>query len=101
MPAGMLTSSTLFFLIRPAPLHAAQGSEITLPLPRQVGQVCWIEKNPCCMRTAPAPPHMVHVFGEVPGLAPEPWQVSQLSQAGTRMSVAKPLAACSSVISML
>ena len=41
------------------------------------------------------------IFGDVPGLAPEPWQVSQLSQAGTRMSVAKPFAACSSVISRL
>jgi hypothetical protein len=39
--------------------------------------------------------------GDVPGLAPLPWQVSHLSQLGTRMVVSKPCAACSSVISRL
>ena len=53
------------------------------------------------MRTLPLPPQVPQVFGLVPGLAPEPLQVSQVSQLGTRISVAKPSAACSSVISML
>ena len=44
---------------------------------------------------------VVQVTGEVPGLAPEPWQVSHLSHDGTRMVVSKPWAACSSVISRL
>ena len=101
MPCGIATSSTLFFLTRPAPLQVVQGSGITLPLPRQVGQVCWIEKKPCDMRTLPAPPQVPQVLALVPGLAPEPEQVSQVSQLGTRISVAKPSAACSSVISML
>ena len=51
------------------------------------------------MRTAPEPPQVRQVLGEVPGLAPEPLQVSQFSQLGTRISVSKPAAACSSVIS--
>ena len=29
-----------------------------VPAPLQAGQVCWIEKKPCCMRTWPAPPQV-------------------------------------------
>jgi hypothetical protein len=36
----------------------------------------------------------------VPGLAPLPWQVSQLSQVGMRICVSLPKAASSSVISI-
>src|SRR5215207_2797801 len=97
----MLTSSTLFCLMRPAPWQLVQGSGITLPEPRHVGHVCWIEKNPCDMRTLPEPLHVPHVFELVPGLAPAPLQTSHVSQLGTRMSVAKPFAACSRVSSML
>ena len=100
MPAGILTSSVLVFLVRPTPSQVPHGSGITLPLPWQVGQVCWIEKKPCCRRTVPCPAQDVHTLGLVPGLAPVPPQVSQPSQLGTRISVAKPAAACSSVISI-
>src|SRR3546814_8796901 len=51
------------------------------------------------MRTAPDPSHVWQVLGCVPGFAPEPWQTSQVSQLGTRISVSKPLAACSRLIS--
>jgi hypothetical protein len=53
------------------------------------------------MRTLPAPPQVPQVFALVPGFAPEPEHVSQVSQLGTRISVAKPSAACSRVIYML
>ena len=77
------------------------GSAITWPEPWQVGQVCWIEKKPCVMRTLPEPPQVPQRLALVPGFAPDPLQVSQVSQLGTRISVAKPFAACSSVSSML
>jgi len=86
MPAGIFTSSVLLFFTRPMPSQVVHGSGITWPLPRQVGHVCWIEKKPCCTRTEPWPPQLWQVFGLVPGLAPEPWQVSQFSQPGTRIS---------------
>ena len=50
-PAGILTDRVLCFLTRPWPWQAAQGSLMILPEPWQCGQVCWMEKNPCCMRT--------------------------------------------------
>jgi hypothetical protein len=34
-----------------------------LPLPWHFGQVCWIEKKPCCMRTWPWPAQVVQVIG--------------------------------------
>jgi hypothetical protein len=55
---------------------------MTLPVPWQVGQVCWIEKKPCDMRTEPEPWHASHVFGCVPAFAPEPLQVSHVSIVG-------------------
>ena len=100
MPAGILTSSVLVFLMRPWPEQVRQGSGMILPVPWQLGQVCWIEKKPWRMCTVPAPEQVGQVFGEVPGLAPEPLQVSQFSQLGTRICVSLPAAASSSVISI-
>src|SRR5690625_4403479 len=90
MPAGIFTSRVLLERTRPPPLHLLQGSLISCPVPWQVGQVCCTLKKPCCMRTAPAPRQVLHVSGEVPGLAPDPWQLSHSSQLGTRISVSKP-----------
>src|SRR5690606_3462359 len=98
--AGMLTSRVFCFLMRPWPSQAVQGSGMTLPLPRQVGHVCWIEKKPCCTRTLPCPLQVWQVLGCVPGFAPEPLQVVQRSQLGTRICVVCPLAASSRVISI-
>ena len=53
MPAGILTSSVLFFLIRPWPLQVVQGSGMILPVPWQCGQVCWMLKKPWRMCTVP------------------------------------------------
>ena len=50
-----------------------------VPAPLHAGQVCWIEKKPCCMRTWPAPPQVPQAVGEVPGLAPLPPQLPQPS----------------------
>ena len=57
-------------------------------------------KKPWRMCTVPLPLQVVQVFGLVPGLAPLPLQVSQLSQLGMRICVSLPRAASSSVISI-
>ena len=49
-----------------------------------------MEKKPWLARTRPAPPQPVQVVGLVPGRAPEPSQVSQLSEAGTVISTSEP-----------
>lgn len=46
MPAGILISSVFCRLILPWPEQAVQGSGTTLPVPRQVGQVCCTLKKP-------------------------------------------------------
>ncbi len=57
-------------------------------------------KKPWRMCTVPLPLQVVQVLALVPGLAPLPWQVSQLSQLGMRICVSLPRAASSSVISI-
>ncbi|MNR52824.1 hypothetical protein D3C85_1727370 [compost metagenome] len=52
-PAGIFTFSVLCVFTWPAPWHLWHGSVICLPLPWQVGQVCWMEKKPWLMRTWP------------------------------------------------
>ncbi len=46
-----------------------------------------------------APPQAPQTLGQVPGLAPEPSQVSQVMAAGTTISTSAPAKACSRVIS--
>jgi len=73
---------------------------MTLPFPRQVGQVCCTLKKPWRICTEPAPLQVPQVLTWVPGLAPVPLQVSQLSQLGMRIWASLPRAASSSVTSM-
>ena len=49
-----------------------------------------MEKKPWVARTRPAPPQALQVVGLVPGWAPEPSQVSQVSAAGTTISTSEP-----------
>ena len=49
-----------------------------------------IEKKPWLARTRPAPPQPPQTVGLVPGLAPEPSQVSQVMEAGTLISTSEP-----------
>ena len=74
---------------------------MTWPRPWQVGQVRSTVKKPDCERTAPWPPQVAQVFGLVPGLAPEPLQVSQETEVGTRICAVLPVKASVRLISML
>src|SRR5690606_25889117 len=84
-PGGILTDSFLTLATRPRPWHLPQGVVMTVPAPLHAGQVCWMEKNPCCIRTWPTPPQVAHETGSVPGSAPLPLQVSQVTCVGTSM----------------
>src|SRR3546814_910425 len=99
MPAGILTCRVLLRRMRPTPSQDGHGSVISLPVPWQVGQVCCTLKKPCCMRTAPEPPQVRQVLGEVPGLALLPWQVSPCYKLGTRLSVLQPYVGCFRTVS--
>ena len=100
MPAGIFTSSVFCFLSLPWPEQVVQGSGMILPVPRQCGQVCCTLKKPWRICTVPLPVQVVQVLALVPGLAPLPWQVSQLSHEGMRICASLPRAASSRVISM-
>jgi hypothetical protein len=82
MPAGILTSSVFCFLILPWPWQAVQGSGMTLPVPRQVGQVCCTLKKPWRICTEPEPLQVAQVLTWVPGLAPLPLQTVARVPAG-------------------
>ena len=90
MPEGMLTDSERSSVTRPWPWHLVQGSVIVWPRPWQVGQVRSIEKKPWAARTRPEPWQVAHVFGLVPGLAPDPEQTSQVIEVGTRICAVLP-----------
>ena len=100
-PAGMLTESVRSLVTRPWPEQALQGSEITWPRPWQVGQVRSTVKKPDCERTAPWPPQVEQVLGDVPGLAPVPLHTSHDTEEGTRICAFLPVKASVRLISML
>ena len=74
-------------MICPRPPHLGQAEEVTI-CPKGVfwARVIW-----------PVPRQLLQVVGLVPGLAPLPWQVVQLSVRGTSMVDSRPVAACSKV----
>jgi len=74
----------------PSPWQSLQGEVTTLPVPWQRPQVRATLKNPCWKVTWPRPPHEVQATGEVPGAAPEPWQVPQVSPRGIWRFVSVP-----------
>ena len=54
---------------------------ITWPRPPQLGHTCENENGPWSTAIEPLPWHSGHVWGEVPGAAPDPWQVEQVASA--------------------
>ena len=88
-PAGMRTESVRSRRTWPMPWQSPQGSSTRRPDPPQRGQARSMEKKPWVARTRPWPPQALQVVGLVPGLAPEPSQVSQVSAAGTVISTSE------------
>src|ERR1700744_6459935 len=100
-PCGILTDRVRSRVTRPEPEHDGHGSSIIWPRPWQPGQADSSGKKPRACRTRPAPPHIEHVFGLVPALAPVPEQDSQVTETGISICAVLPWNASSRVISML
>src|SRR6516164_3132754 len=83
-PAGILTDKVRSLTTRPEPLQAAHASLMISPRPWQEGQVRSMVKKPWLARTLPAPLQVGQEAGCVPGLAPEPLQLAQVTLEGTR-----------------
>ena len=75
----------------PAPWQVGQGSSITVPEPPQREQGWEIENMPWpWLPRCRAPRSADTPFGVVPGLAPVPWQVGQVSCVGTDSGICAP-----------
>jgi hypothetical protein len=79
----MLTRIRLIERCAPLPPQVEQGSSMIVPDPWQREQGWEIEKIPWLSASTPVPLQTGQTFGEVPGLAPVPWQVGQACEVGT------------------
>ena len=83
IPAGIFTDIRTCLFTFPFPLQSTQGSGITSPVPWQFVQVLtvciWPSIVVCICLIWPVPPQTVHFVFFVPGFAPSPWQVEQVS----------------------
>ena len=88
--------------VRPSPWQVSQTDSTTRPSPRQRGQAVTLTIWPSIVwrswRISPRPLHCGQVVGWVPGLAPEPWQVSHRLRTGNSISFSVPWTASSKVI---
>lgn len=102
-PAGILTVRVRRDRTRPSPAHSGQGVGTTVPKPWHWGQgrevMTWPRKERVTCETSPRPRHMSQVCAAVPGAAPSPAQVPQVTAVSTWMSFVVPKAASSSSIS--
>src|SRR6185295_3333765 len=72
IPAGIVTSISLFAPTSPSPLQVAQGDVIRVPAPPQEGQLDCSMKKPAFRPTTPRPAQVEQVDRDVPGFAPDP-----------------------------
>src|SRR5262245_58952850 len=86
----MVTRYFFTVLRIPLPPQVGQGSSITVPLPPQREQGWEVENRPWEEASTPRPWHSGQIDGAVPGLAPEPWQVTQGAEVGTESEIWAP-----------
>lgn len=102
-PAGILTVRVRRDRTRPSPAHSGHGVGTTVPKPWHCGQgrevMTWPRKDRVTWDTSPRPRHMSQVCAAVPGAAPSPLQVPQVTAVSTWMSLVVPKAASSRSIS--
>ena len=75
---------------RTGAVHVGQGSSITVPEPPQREHGWEIENIPWPWVSMPRPSQRGQTVGVVPGLAPVPWQVGQMSCIGTDSGIWAP-----------
>ena len=93
-PGGMLTESLRVWRTWVRPWQVWQGVAMVSPLPWQVGQVVTLTIEPRKVwrtwRTSPLPLQVAQRTGVVPGSAPLPRQVGQVSWRVTCTSFSAP-----------
>ncbi len=76
-------------------MQVGQGSLISVPVPPHLWHGWEIENRPCDSASTPRPLQALQTVGEVPGLAPVPWQVVQGADSATLTGTCAPSIACS------
>src|SRR5215470_16385299 len=89
-PAGMLTDSERSLRTRPAPPQLRHGFSMIRPAPWQATQVRSMVKKPWLALTLPLPWHDGQLIELEPFSPPLPWQLSHLTELGTRMVACLP-----------
>src|SRR6266702_3277143 len=93
-PAGILTTTRRLLRTRPCPRHFSQGVVMTRPSPRQRSHMetltNWPKIDCCTRRISPVPWHDEQRAVDVPGCAPLPLHLVQVSQLGSSISVGLP-----------
>ena len=79
----------------PLPRHVLHGYSMMLPLPPHERHGEDIANGPWLFATDPRPPHALHIFGDVPGRAPEPVHDEHTASAVRCNDVVRPCAASS------
>jgi len=100
-PGGILIWRVRSTGTRPSPPQVLHCSVTIRPVPRQWLQVRATVKKPCWNVTCPEPRQVGQVVGRVPGAAPLPAHVEQVSARGMRIWVSVPNAASSKETSRL
>ena len=94
----MFTRYFLTVRTEPAPSHVGHGSSMIAPVPPQREHGWEIENSPWPWDSMPRPWQRGHTLGDVPGLAPVPWQVPQRCEVGTVSGICAPSTDCSKEI---
>src|SRR5207247_689642 len=99
---GILTTTRRLLRTRPWPRHFSQGVVMTRPSPRQRSHIVtltnWPKMDCCTRRISPVPWQAEQRVVDVPGCAPLPRQLVQVSQRGSSISLWQPKTASSKVI---
>ena len=101
IPLGIVIDSLTVELAVPVPAHVPQGVLIVSPEPWHLLQTMCRVMGPCRMLMWPAPPHVVHFVGAVPGLHLLPWHVPQVVFLVKFISLVIPMTDSMKVISKL
>src|SRR6188472_3036477 len=91
----MFTRYFLTVRTEPAPSHVGHGSSMIAPVPPQREHGWEIENSPWPCDSMPRPWQRGQTLGDVPGLAPVPWQVPQRWEVGTVSGICAPSTDCS------
>src|SRR5262249_59396855 len=100
-PPGTSADSARSWRTRPAPPQLRHGFSMIRPAPWQATHVRSMVKKPWLALTLPLPWHDGQLIGLEPFSPPLPWQLSHLTELGTRMVACLPAKAALRTIARL